>query len=119
MDIGDQHIIYSLRILSSLEKNQWLITNRGDNNEIQIDALCNSGYYNNVILSVRGDSWVATKECLKRLFCEELPNLANKLIELDEKKYLRNLKEHLSNSFNGLENLKSSYPSHKHHLSSN
>lgn len=109
MDIEAQHILYNLRLLSDLEKKQWLVTKRNEHGKLDIDGICNDGYYNNVVLSIMGDSWEASKECLKQLFCVDVPQLAKKLMDLNEGRYLRNLNEHLKNSFTGLENLRYSY----------
>ncbi len=109
MNLQNQTILSNLRMLRSLKHDQWLCTKRGDDGKLEIDDICDNTYYNNVILTVKLDGWESSKECLKSLYCDDIPSLVNHLIANDEYKDLKNLNKLLKGSLEGLDALNNTY----------
>ncbi len=76
-----------------------------------------------MLLSLFQERWTATHECLKSLYCERLPRLTAKLLDLPDdsgKDDLRRLSEILEDSIDGLKKIRHSYddPAVKAHMES-
>lgn len=109
MNLQSQTVLTNLRMLRGLNCNQWLITKRRIDGKLEIEDVCDDTYYNNFILAIKQDLWESTKECLKTLYCEDLPRLVIDLVHNKEHKDLSNLNKLLEGSLNGLDALNKTY----------
>jgi len=111
MNLESQQILCNLRMIKGLDKDQWLSTKRNQNGKLEIDDILDNTYYNNACLAMKMDGWESTKECLKTLYCDDVPKLVKELMEQKEHKDLKNLNALLKESLDGLDNLGNTYDS--------
>jgi len=109
MNIDFQEVLANLRLLSKLKKNEWLITKRDEKGVMVIADLCENTNYNNFCLALKLDNWECTKEALKNIFCVAVPKLTKDLINEEELKEMKRLKDLLEKSMEGLKHLSDVY----------
>ncbi len=122
MNSEAESILSNLRLLALLPNDQWIITER-TGNTLNVIGYCHNTIYNNFYLAICQDGWAATHECLKSLYCERLPRLITKLLDLpDESGWgdVNRLSKILEDSIDGLKKIREIYddPCIKAHMDS-
>lgn len=95
----------SLRILSNIDKDQYLTTN----NEGNISGIYDDTLVNNISNTLTGESWLATRDALIKIYTVLLPKEYSDLVEINNQNGLKKLYELLELSIEGLTHLKRNY----------
>ncbi len=96
------NVLRSLRVISNLTSNEYLSTNNKN-----IVGTFRSGYVSNMFALLYCETYSYTRQALRKLYCEDIPEYTN-TIKADKEK-LTDLQQCIKNSINGLFQLKLTY----------
>jgi len=102
MNSSDHRTGTNLRLLGTIEKNQYMRTDR----KYDIIGIVGDTPYNMFMSMVFFDTWNSTKYSLRKIFTTDIPELHTRLIKKERCEELKNLRILLYNAAEGLRNLK-------------
>ena len=105
MEESDQRTCTNLRLLSMIKRNQYIRTDR----KYDVIGVVDDTSFNMFMASMWLDGWNSTKYSLRKIFTIDIPKLTAKLINANKYNELKNLRNLLYKSTDGLCNLKTVY----------
>lgn len=98
---GEERVFANLRLLGEVDKNQFIRVTSSYN----IRSIENNTVTNNIISCLYFDLWGSTRECLKKLFVDDVPKLRSKLINQNMNEELVSLRILLIHAITGVNNM--------------